>query len=69
MTGVIDPIGRIPHRPPWLLVDRVISVEGATVTAERRLTSDDPLMGDGFPEVLCLEALAQTAPSRLLCAA
>jgi 3-hydroxyacyl-[acyl-carrier-protein] dehydratase len=58
MSGVID---RIPHRPPWLLVDRVISVEGPTVTAERRLTFDDPLMQDGLPEVLVLEALAQTA--------
>jgi 3-hydroxymyristoyl/3-hydroxydecanoyl-(acyl carrier protein) dehydratase len=44
-----------------LLVDRVISVEGPTVTAERRLTFDDPLMQDGLPEVLVLEALAQTA--------
>jgi len=58
MTGPLD---RIPHRPPWLLVDRVISVEGPTVTAERRLTFDDPLMQDGLPEVLVLEALAQTA--------
>jgi 3-hydroxyacyl-[acyl-carrier-protein] dehydratase len=58
MTGALD---RIPHRPPWLLVDRVISVEGSTVKAERRLTSDDPLMCDGLPELLCLEALAQTA--------
>ena len=55
------PIDRIPHRPPWLLVDRVISVEGPTVTAERRLTADDPLLCDGLPELLCLEALAQTA--------
>jgi 3-hydroxymyristoyl/3-hydroxydecanoyl-(acyl carrier protein) dehydratase len=44
-----------------LLVDRVISVEGSTVTAERRLASDDPLMCDGLAELLCVEALAQTA--------
>ena len=54
----MDPI---PHRPPWSLVDRVIAVEGNTVRAEKRLTHDDPLVGDGLPEVLCLEALAQTA--------
>ena len=58
MSGAID---RIPHSPPWLLVDRVIAVEGNTVRAEKRLTHDDPLVGDGLPEVLCLEALAQTA--------
>jgi 3-hydroxymyristoyl/3-hydroxydecanoyl-(acyl carrier protein) dehydratase len=58
MSGLLD---RIPHRPPWLLVDRVVSVVGPTVTAERRLASNDPLMCDGLPELLCVEALAQTA--------
>jgi 3-hydroxymyristoyl/3-hydroxydecanoyl-(acyl carrier protein) dehydratase len=55
------PLDRIPHRAPWLLVDRVIVVDGETVRAEKTLTQDDPLLSDGFPEVLCVEALAQTA--------
>jgi 3-hydroxymyristoyl/3-hydroxydecanoyl-(acyl carrier protein) dehydratase len=59
MTASLD---RIPHRPPWLLVDRVLSAEGDTVRAERRLGVNDPLLApDGLPEVLCLEALAQAA--------
>jgi 3-hydroxyacyl-[acyl-carrier-protein] dehydratase len=58
MSGVID---RIPHRPPWLLVDRVVRVDGACVWAERRLGANDPLLSDGLPELLVLEALAQAA--------
>jgi 3-hydroxyacyl-[acyl-carrier-protein] dehydratase len=53
----------IPHRPPWLLVDRVLVRDGDTVTAQKRLTADDPLLAPGgeLPELLLLEALAQTA--------
>jgi 3-hydroxymyristoyl/3-hydroxydecanoyl-(acyl carrier protein) dehydratase len=56
-----SPIDRIPHQPPWLLVDRVLVVQGDTVRAERRLSASDPLLRDGLPELLALEALAQTA--------
>jgi 3-hydroxyacyl-[acyl-carrier-protein] dehydratase len=57
------PIGELlPHRPPWSLVDRVVSVDGETVTAEKRLSPGDPLCGaGGLGGPLCLEALAQTA--------
>jgi 3-hydroxymyristoyl/3-hydroxydecanoyl-(acyl carrier protein) dehydratase len=58
MGGVID---RIPHRPPWLLVDRVVQVDRDRVASERRLSATDPLLSDGLPELLVLEALAQTA--------
>lgn len=52
----------IPHRAPWLLVDRVVARSDDTVEAERRVAADDPLLADGeLPEVLVLEALAQTA--------
>jgi 3-hydroxyacyl-[acyl-carrier-protein] dehydratase len=52
----------IPHRAPWLLVDRVVARSGDAVEAERRVAADDPLLTDGeLPEVLVLEALAQTA--------
>jgi 3-hydroxyacyl-[acyl-carrier-protein] dehydratase len=53
----------IPHRPPWLLVDRVLGRDGESVTAEKRLAADDPLLAPGgeLPELLLLEALAQTA--------
>ncbi|HEX9103208.1 MAG TPA: hypothetical protein VF997_13445 [Polyangia bacterium] len=52
----------IPHRPPWLLVDRVVARDGDSVAAERRVAADDPLLAGGeLPELLVLEALAQTA--------
>jgi 3-hydroxyacyl-[acyl-carrier-protein] dehydratase len=44
-----------------LLVDRVVEVRGETVRCERRITADDPLCADGLPELLVVEALAQTA--------
>jgi 3-hydroxymyristoyl/3-hydroxydecanoyl-(acyl carrier protein) dehydratase len=52
---------RIPHRPPWLLVDRVVEAGGDRVLAERRVSADDPLARDGLPELLTVEALAQAA--------
>lgn len=51
----------IPHRPPWLLVDRVTARGDDFVEAEKRLSSGDPLLADGLPETLVLEAMAQTA--------
>ena len=52
----------IPHRAPWLLVDRVVARSDDTVEAERRVAADDPLLAGGeLPELLVLEALAQTA--------
>ncbi len=51
----------IPHRRPWLLVDRVIEVADKRVRAEKRLARGDFLDGEGaFPELLVVEALAQT---------
>jgi 3-hydroxyacyl-[acyl-carrier-protein] dehydratase len=52
----------IPHRPPWLLVDRVTARGDDFVEAEKRIAADDPLVAPaGLPELLLLEALAQTA--------
>jgi 3-hydroxyacyl-[acyl-carrier-protein] dehydratase len=51
----------IPHRAPWLLVDRVVEAGDGRVRAEKRLSADDPLVGDGFPELYVIEALAQAA--------
>jgi 3-hydroxymyristoyl/3-hydroxydecanoyl-(acyl carrier protein) dehydratase len=52
----------IPHRPPWLLVDRVVARGDDAVEAEKRVAADDPLLaGDELPELIVLEALAQTA--------
>lgn len=56
------PLDLIPHRAPWLLVDRVVARGADEVTAEKRLAADDPLLADGeLGEVLVVEALAQAA--------
>jgi 3-hydroxyacyl-[acyl-carrier-protein] dehydratase len=56
-----DGIGLIPHAPPWRLIDRVLVTDGQRVEAEKLVTAGDPLAGDELPEVLLVEALAQTA--------
>jgi 3-hydroxyacyl-[acyl-carrier-protein] dehydratase len=58
MEALVD---LIPHRPPWLLVDRVVERSADGVIAEKRVAAGDPLLADGLPELLLLEALAQTA--------
>lgn len=61
MAAHFDLNGKIPHRPPWLLLDAVIDITGPVVTAQRRISADDPLVVDGLPETLMIEALAQTS--------
>src|SRR5712692_4910860 len=53
--------GRPPHRAPFLLVDRVVSATASELVAEKRLAATDPLLADGLPETLVVEALAQAA--------
>ncbi len=65
----IDDIQRIlPHRPPFLFVDRVVELEaGQRILAVRELRPDEPHFAGHFPGtpimpgVLITEALAQTA--------
>lgn len=62
----------IPHRPPILLVDRVLKVgsEPPSIQAEKDVEADAPFLAGHFPGnpimpgVLMIEALAQTG---LLC--
>ena len=51
----------LPHRPPFRLVDRLVSCGPADAVAERRITHDDPLVEGALPGTLLVEALAQTA--------
>lgn len=58
----------LPHRPPFLLVDRVVAWEpGKTIEAIKCVSADEPFFAGHFPEynvmpgVLIVEALAQTA--------
>jgi beta-hydroxyacyl-ACP dehydratase FabZ len=65
-----DEIRRIlPHRHPFLLVDRVLSIErkGDAVLAEKLVSANEPYFPGHFPDrpvmpgVLIAEALAQAA--------
>lgn len=58
----------LPHRYPFLLVDRVISCEpGKNIIALKNVTINEPFFGGHFPHhpvmpgVLIIEALAQAA--------
>lgn len=58
----------IPHRYPFLMIDRVLEVEaGKSCTAIKNISANDPFFQGHFPGhpimpgVLVVEALAQTA--------
>ena len=57
----------IPHRPPFLLVDEVLSIEGHTIRTRRRADPDDPVFKGHFPGnpilpgVLICESMFQSA--------
>ena len=41
----MDPRTAIPHRPPFLLLDDIVELDAASVTATRRLDPADELLG------------------------
>ena len=58
----------IPHRYPFLLVDKVLELEpGKRIVAIKNVSANEPFFQGHFPEfpimpgVLIIEALAQTA--------
>jgi len=59
---------QLPHRYPFLLVDRVLEIDkGKSIRALKNVTINEPFFGGHFPNrpvmpgVLMLEALAQAA--------
>ncbi len=63
-----DLLAILPHRPPFLFVDRVRELEpGTRIVAERRLRPEEPQFAGHFPGcalmpgVLITEALAQAS--------
>ena len=57
----------LPHRFPFLLIDRVVELSGEKVVALKNVTINEPFFAGHFPKrpvmpgVLMLEALAQAA--------
>ena len=67
MMDIHDILKKLPHRYPFLLVDRVLAVDpGKTIKALKNVTINEPFFVGHFPHrpvmpgVLMLEALAQT---------
>lgn len=68
MMNVEEVMQYLPHRYPFLLVDRVLEMElGKSITALKNVTFNEPFFSGHFPGtpvmpgVLVLEALAQAA--------
>jgi len=66
--NILDVMRHLPHRYPFLLVDRVLEMEpGKHIVALKNVTMNEPHFPGHFPHhpvmpgVLILEALAQTA--------
>jgi 3-hydroxyacyl-[acyl-carrier-protein] dehydratase len=64
----VNEIRRIlPHRYPFLLVDRIVELEAERIVGIKNVTVNEPFFGGHFPDfpvmpgVLIVEAMAQTA--------
>jgi 3-hydroxyacyl-[acyl-carrier-protein] dehydratase len=74
MPGIDSVIATLPHRFPFLLVDRVleVSADGKRAVCLKNVTINEPFFQGHFPDfpimpgVLVVEALAQAAAAGLL---
>ncbi|NLJ33929.1 MAG: 3-hydroxyacyl-ACP dehydratase FabZ [Firmicutes bacterium] len=73
MFGAVDILGVLPHRYPFLLVDRILTVEeGKRAVGLKNVTINEPFFVGHFPDhpvmpgVLIVEALAQVAAFTVL---
>jgi 3-hydroxyacyl-[acyl-carrier-protein] dehydratase len=68
MMDIHEILKKLPHRYPFLLVDRVLELEkGKSIKALKNVTMNEPFFAGHFPHrpvmpgVLMLEAMAQAA--------
>ena len=68
MMDIHEILKQLPHRYPFLMVDRVLSMEkGKSIKALKNVTINEPFFAGHFPHrpvmpgVLMLEAMAQAA--------
>ena len=65
MTDLLHVLDVMPHRYPFLLIDRVLEVDGDTIRAVKNVTVNEPWVTGHFPGrpvmpgVLLVEAVAQ----------
>jgi beta-hydroxyacyl-ACP dehydratase FabZ len=62
----------LPHRFPFLLVDRILDVDDESIVGIKNVTANEPFFQGHFPDfpvmpgVLIIEAMAQTAGIQVL---
>ena len=68
MMNIHEILKQLPHRYPFLMVDRVVSMEkGKSIQALKNVTINEPFFNGHFPHrpvmpgVMMLEAMAQAA--------
>jgi UDP-3-O-[3-hydroxymyristoyl] N-acetylglucosamine deacetylase/3-hydroxyacyl-[acyl-carrier-protein] dehydratase len=67
VLDIIQVMKMLPHRPPFLMVDKVTKIEGNLVVAVKQVTMGEPFFAGHFPGhpimpgVLQLEGIAQVA--------
>jgi len=69
---IIELMKFLPHRPPFLLVDKIVKIDGMKIVGIKNVTMNEPYFPGHFPGqpimpgVLQLEAIAQVAGVLLL---
>ena len=73
MKNIKDIMGLLPHRYPFLLVDRILEMEeGKRIVGIKNVSINEPFFQGHFPDapimpaVLLLEAMAQTGGTLVL---
>ncbi len=72
MNDIRDILSLMPHRYPFLLIDRVLEMDGKKIRAIKNVTINEPFFVGHFPQhpvmpgVLIVEAMAQAGGFMLL---